>query len=112
MNWFSNIFQDLRELFSAKPPLKTFLVSELPDILEPNTVYVIGEEGYKWCAALLCPCGCNKMLQMNLLTGHPRWHLTEHWNGTVTLHPSVWRKKECCSHFYLRRGRIIWVNYS
>ena len=55
MNWFLDILQKLKGLFSTKAPLKTFYVPELPDYLEPNTVYVIGEDKYKWCVALLCP---------------------------------------------------------
>jgi hypothetical protein len=46
---------------------------------------------------------------MNLMSDtRPRWELTEHRDGTVSLHPSVWRKKDCRSHFFLRHGDIEW----
>ncbi|MCY4231086.1 MAG: DUF6527 family protein, partial [Alphaproteobacteria bacterium] len=36
------------------------------------------------------------------------WHVMRNTDGAVTLHPSVWRKKDCGSHFWLRNGRIRW----
>lgn len=32
----------------------------------------------------------------------------EHDDGTLTLHPSVWRKKDCGPDSWFRKGRIIW----
>ena len=56
-----------------------------------------------------CPCGCGRVLHMNLLPDErPCWRVTRNVDGTVTLHPSVWRKKDCGSHFWLRNGRIRW----
>lgn len=90
-------------------PLRTVKVEELPDELEAKKVYVAGENGFEWFAAMLCPCGCGATLHMSLLPdARPRWRLTEHKDGTVSLHPSVWRVKNCRSHFFLRRGLIEW----
>lgn len=92
-------------------PLRTVKVAELPDELKAKNIYVAGENGYLWFAALLCPCDCGAVLQMNLLTDtRPCWYLTEHKDGTVSLHPSVWRVKDCRSHFFLRRGLIEWCS--
>ncbi|WP_246471270.1 DUF6527 family protein [Aminobacter carboxidus] len=58
---------------------------------------------------MLCPCGCRRVLHMNLLADErPCWRLTRHDDGTTTLHPSVWRKTDCGSHFWFRRGRVEW----
>lgn len=85
------------------------LVSELPDVLEPRAVYVVGEGGHRWFVAFLCPCGCGDVIQASLLERtRPHWRLTESWDGTVSLHSSVWRTKGCRSHFWMRRGRIRW----
>jgi hypothetical protein len=93
-----------------KVPFKTVLLAELPELLDPGSVYVLGEGQYRWFVAMLCPCGCKAVLQVSLLTdAKPRWRLIEHADdGTVTLQPSVWRLEGCRSHFFLRRGRIQW----
>lgn len=96
-------------LLGRPAPLKTVKVAELPDELEAKKVYVAGENGFEWFAAMLCPCGCGATLHMSLIPGaRPRWSLTVHKDGTLTIHPSVWRLKDCRSHFFLRRGLIVW----
>jgi len=75
-------------------------VEELPDSLDAKSVYLVGEGGYLWFAAMSCPCGCGSVLHMNLLAeSRPRWKVTEHATGTVSLAPSVWRTRGCRSHF-------------
>jgi hypothetical protein len=92
-------------------PLRTFKVEELPDQLDAKKIYVVGENDFWWFAAMLCPCGCGATLHMNLLPdARPRWNLTAHKDSTVSLHPSVWRVKDCRSHFFLRRGLIEWCS--
>lgn len=84
-------------------------VVELPDEFEDGTIYIAGENGHLWFAALICPCGCGAMIQLGLIEHQrPRWQVTEHEDGTVSLYPSVWRKVGCKSHFILRQGRIVW----
>jgi hypothetical protein len=62
---------------------------------------------------MLCPCGCGETLHMSLLPdSHPKWKLLRHDDGTVSLHPSVWRTKGCRSHFFLRNGMIVWCETS
>jgi hypothetical protein len=98
-----------RWLLRRPTPLAVLMVEELPDELDAKSLYVVGEGGYRWYAAMLCPCGCGATLHMNLLPeSRPRWRLTEHRDGTATLHPSVWRTKDCRSHFFVRRGLIDW----
>ena len=92
------------------PPYKTITAEgELPGVLKPRTLYIVQEDGFEEQAAMLCPCGCSRVLQMNLLTDErPCWRVARHGDGTVTLHPSVWRKKDCGSHFWFRKGRVQW----
>jgi hypothetical protein len=92
------------------PPYRTLVVEEaLPNELKRRTLYVVQEDGFREQAALLCPCRCGRVLHMNLLPdARPCWRLTEHEDGTASLHPSVWRKKDCGSHFWFRRGRVQW----
>ena len=85
-------------------------VTDLPDKLKPRIVYVVGEDGYDWSAAMLCPGGCGKTLEMNMVPdAHPVWKITEQPNGVVTLHPSVWLKTGCKCHFVLHHGLIRWA---
>ncbi|MFD1328853.1 DUF6527 family protein [Mycoplana ramosa] len=58
---------------------------------------------------MICPCGCRAVLHMNLLPDErPCWRVTRHMDGSTSLHPSVWRQKECKSHFWFRKGRVKW----
>lgn len=91
-------------------PYRTIFVEEhLPRRLKGHTLYIVEEDGFEEQAAMFCPCGCGRVLQMNLLTDErPCWRVTRHRDGTATLHPSIWRKKDCGSHFCFRKGRVEW----
>ena len=85
------------------------VVEDLPDDLAHSTLYIAGAAPNMWAAAMLCPCGCKNVIQLNLLTqAKPCWKLTLHEDGSASLTPSVWRSKGCRSHFWLRRGRVEW----
>jgi hypothetical protein len=111
LNLVIGLWNWLRSFF-VRPDraLRTTYADELPERLDRDCVYVLGEGQHRWFVAMLCPCGCGATLQMSLLAdAHPRWGLIEHGDdGTVSLHPSVWRQVDCQSHFFLRRGRIVW----
>ena len=82
---------------------------EMPDSLKPFTVYLCGEGQYLWAAAMICPCGCKEVIQLNLLKEvRPRWTVQQDKDGSVSLMPSVWRQKGCRSHFFVRHGMIEW----
>jgi hypothetical protein len=84
-------------------------VDEFPDKLKRAKVYLAGEGKNLWAAAMICPCGCGEVIELNLLKqARPCWSAQEHSDGTITLAPSVWRQKGCRSHFLLRQGRIDW----
>jgi hypothetical protein len=110
MVWLYSFWRGLcRRFYSAGAvALETAFVSELPSELRTDTVYVITEDGEPWSVAMICPCGCREVLYMSLLDGSPCWALSTHRNGTSSLAPSVWRTRGCRSHFFLRRGRIVW----
>ncbi len=84
-------------------------VEEISSPLKRRRVYLLGDVEEPWCAAVLCPCGCRKEIYLSLIPDdRPSWRFTEHEDGTVSLHPSVWRVRGCRSHFVLRRGEIHW----
>lgn len=100
-----------RFLLGRHKPYRVVYTDELPENLEEKVAYVVGECGHLWYVALICPCGCGQLLQMSLYKeGRPRWELYQHGDGTISLHPSIWRKVGCCSHFFLEHGRIRWAN--
>lgn len=103
------LWRKVRERLIREKPLKILEVEELPDVLQEKTIYIAGENEYLWFAALVCPCGCKEVLHMSLLNdADPRWSLSKHSDGTVSLSPSVWRKIGCKSHFFLIHSRIQW----
>lgn len=112
MTWFKHHFRTVRDRLYEwlAPRYRTLLIAgQLPVILKKRTLYIVQEDGFLEQAAMICPCGCKKTLHMNLLPDErPCWHVAQHKDGTTSLHPSVWRKKECGSHFWFRRGRVQW----
>ena len=88
---------------------KAVHVADLPEKLRPRKVYLVGETGHVWQAAMLCPCGCGVAIQLCVLpASSPSWAWRIHDDGCVSLHPSVNRHVGCGSHFFLRLGRISW----
>lgn len=114
MKWLRDLWNRFWRWIRRGPvPLRSLIVEDLPDALESKIVYLVGEGDYLWFAAMLCPCGCGETLHMSLLPdSHPKWKLLRHDDGTVSLHPSVWRTKGCRSHFFLRNGMIVWCETS
>jgi len=121
VNWLDSLWRSGRSIVSLpirwwskkernKPkPYRYVHVDEFPDSFEPSKLYLAGENGYLWAAAMLCPCGCGDLIELNLLKKvRPNWSVQEHPDGFPTLMPSVWRSEGCRSHFYLRRGHIDW----
>jgi len=112
VSWFRHLFRRLRNRLQHwfVSPYRTIVVEDsLPTVLKRRALYVVQEDGFEEQAAMICPCGCRRVLHMNLLPDErPCWTLTRHDDGTATLFPSVWRKKDCGSHFWFRRGRVRW----
>jgi len=95
--------------FRKRKVFRSDRVEEFPDKLDAWKVYLAGEGDNLWAAAMICPCGCGDVIELNLLPqARPRWTAQEHLDGTVSLEPSVWRRKGCRSHFVVRHGRIDW----
>jgi hypothetical protein len=90
-------------------PFTFEMVDDMPEMLKPMRVYLVGEDKNLWAAAMICPCGCGDKIELNLLKAtRPCWNTERHTGGLITLSPSVWRQKGCRSHFILRRGQITW----
>ena len=110
MNFVRRAWWLLIDVLRPRNGYATETVKDLPDILDPKCIYLVGSASVPWFAALLCPCRCGGVIRLSLLNNdHPRWRARRHFTGTVTLEPSVWRKTGCRSHFLVRRGRIVWA---
>jgi hypothetical protein len=109
--WFLGLFGGSRDGQKSEAYRTLMVTDTLPQSITPNTLYVVQEDGFLEQAAMQCPCGCKRILHMNLLPDErPCWKLTRHSDGTATLFPSVWRKKDCGSHFWFRKGQVFWCN--
>ncbi len=92
-------------------PLKAAHCEDLPDRLDLSRVYLVGDDGIPWSAAMLCPCGCGAVIRLSLVTmDRPSWRYRTGERGRITLAPSVWRTTGCRSHFFVRDGRIVWAS--
>jgi hypothetical protein len=81
---------------------------DVPDQIAPRRLYVVGDTGQYWLAAMKCPCGCGADIQLPLSGDDgPRWSV-EGAADAPTLRPSVHRTTGCRSHFILRRGKVVW----
>lgn len=99
-------------LLGLVPPYRRARVPDVPEAIAANTIYVVGEADHVWFAVFACPCGCADVVQLSLLPkGRPRWRLTAHWTGSVSLSPSIARLRGCRSHFFVRRGRVRWCGW-
>jgi|SRR5882724_8528874 len=94
------------------PRFRAQYVAELPQAPAPWTVY-IGRDSDKqvWGGVLRCPCGCEQNIHLNFIRGHDAvWSYRVQKNNVVTISPSIWKKRGCRSHFFIREGMLIWAN--
>lgn len=97
-----------RRLQRKPVPFKTLIVDDQPDICNRNVLYLLGVNQRPWAAVFERPCGCGSQIQLNLLSeGSPCWQVKQHWDSTITLYPSVFRKVGCRSHFWIRNGLLL-----
>jgi hypothetical protein len=112
MNILSQIYFALLRFFHfPNAPYNINRCEDLPEHPIKNTLYVLGVKSKEWSVGLLCPCGCNNVIQLNLLkSARPCWELETFTNGLATLTPSIWRKVGCKSHFFFIKGKIKWCD--
>jgi len=105
------LLRTVRHWFPNNKVLVWVQINELPNRLAPGKLYLLGEGTCLWALAMRCPCGCGDSIHINLLPDAcPCWQLTHHSNGTVSLHPAIWRQSSCGSYFFIRGSRVYWWN--
>lgn len=86
------------------------IVDDVPSVFQDKCVYILNEGYVDEAIYFVCPCGCNAVIELNLLEdSKPLWKYAID-NGRITISPSVWRRIECKSHFFIRSGKIQWAN--
>jgi hypothetical protein len=107
---FRRIFDFLKK--NKKSNLyKLRIVSELPKFPDDEIVYLEGNEKLDeyWYALLKCPCGCKENIVLNLIDDvRPYWQIKMD-KSNFSIFPSIWRTKNCKSHFWLKNGKVIFV---
>jgi hypothetical protein len=100
----------LRSYVTGKPlPWETVHVEDCPDASAGRTIYLVGGQANPWAVVMTCPCGCGDQIQLSLLkNSRPRWRVRRHGDGSVSLHPSIWRQHGCGSHFFVHHGVVRW----
>lgn|SRR5690606_6859501 len=94
-------------------PVRRTIVIEAdspPQKLPRRNLVLAREDNEDWAVAFLCPCGCGKRLELLLISeAKPNWSINVDKRSRPTLHPSVWLKGGCKSHFWLISGKVVWV---
>jgi hypothetical protein len=107
MNWFKKIFLKLAECLH--PSYKTEHTDDIPKSLSKRTIYIVGKKNEPWLLTFECPCGCKNIIQLNTLKeARPRWNYQILPQNKLDISPSIWRLSGCKSHFFVRKGKIIW----
>ena len=102
LSWFAR--------FIGRGPWLIEVLEDMPDVARPNRVYLVGEPGSPWAAAFLCPCGCDDLVKLSLLSeDDPSWIASGATGDQASLHPSIWRIRGCRSHFFIKAGKVIWA---
>lgn len=99
--WTYKQFQYKVEIISDNPN---------PDKIKKDTVYIVGGRDYiKW-AYLRCPCGCNDIIMLSLdRKNFHSWTVKQDLLGRASVSPSINKLAGCKSHFFIKRGKLIWT---
>lgn len=105
LKWFLSL---RNKLFKESEVYSIRYCEDVPDNVKPYVIYVIGENKCYWMALFKCPCGCDDEINLNLLDNtSPSWEI-DHNVDEPSISPSIRRIKKCKSHFFIKRGKVVW----
>ena len=85
------------------------LCEDIPDKYETGTIYIVGDCLRPQYAIFSCPCGCGKIVYLNLnRESHPCWSIVWHFWGAISLSPSIRGITGCKSHFLILKSKVLW----
>lgn len=106
--WYLKIVESFRNWL--QPAYMHFFVDDIPENVGSRTIYIVGNKEQPWLIAFKCPCGCNNLIQLNLLKeASPLWGYKVTNKNKINVSPSVWRSSGCKSHFHVQKSKINWV---
>lgn len=109
MKWLKH-FLSIFSFKKRKPLYIAKFGDSIPEVVPVNEVCVLGTASEASLAVLQCPCGCKSLLYLNLIPEEsPCWKMTISSDNAVSLHPSLWKKSGCKSHFFIKSGEIKWA---
>lgn len=103
---------------TAEPKLhfkSLMIVSKAPGnaTIDDGQFITVIYENIPYWAIFKCPCGCGTVISLSLQKIHrPSWTVEKSKTGRPSLYPSVWQNKGCCSHFWIKEGRVHWCSNS
>ncbi|HBC31162.1 hypothetical protein KCV26_11440 [Petrimonas sulfuriphila] len=104
MLWLYKQFQYKIEIIPDNPN---------PDSLKENIVYVVGNKNYSKWGYMKCPCGCGDLIMLSLnKDSFPSWTIKQDKLGRATISPSINRLDGCKSHYFIRKGKLIWAAFN
>lgn len=110
MRWITSIWRAFQAWAAPRRRIASIVADDNPIPPPRRDLLLLTEGGEPWSVVMACPCGCGQRIELPLLPQvRPRWSLEISDQGHPTLHPSVWLQQGCKSHFFLQKGRIIWV---
>lgn len=84
--------------------IKPIFVKYIPNVLNEGCLYISMDFS---TATHLCACGCGERVVTPLSNNY--WTL--HYNGKVSLSPSIGNfEYQCNSHYFITENRVVWCN--
>lgn len=113
MDFLNNLLRKaVLKLEPFLPPRRLIVVDGgvLPAKMPIRSIVVARDGQEDWSVGMQCPCGCGRIIELLVIEeAKPRWDYRLNASGQPSIHPSVWVRDGCQSHFWLRKGRIEWV---
>lgn len=91
---------------------KVLWVEDLPNKPQKHTFYIVGGREFPFQFTFVCPRRqCNQLISLDISPEiTPRWKITEHSKGSISIHPSVHVVSlRCKCHYWVRKGKIHWA---
>lgn len=111
---FKKKYQSENIITSESPNIffeKLLILNKTPSndsVKEREFMVVSFKDKFLW-TMFRCPCGCGNVITLPLKKTHsPHWIITGNKVDNLTLYPSVWQNSGCCSHFWIRDGKVLW----
>ena len=111
LSYIKAFFHGLIDRFRSERKLIIVEGDSLPLKMPRRHLVLAKDAGEDWCVGMRCPCGCGRVIELLVIPeAKPRWTVSVDLAGRPSLHPSVWLRDGCGSHFWLRSGRVEWCD--